>query len=57
MRESFRRAIIESLKDRVKISVAPFHLIRDANRRIDEERTLNYNLIYFIYYITNIYID
>ncbi len=47
MRESFRRAIIESLKDRVKISVDPFHLIRDANRRIDEERTLIQNTLLF----------
>lgn len=45
MRESFRRGIKESLGDRVKISIDPFHLIRDANRRIDDERTLIQNTI------------
>ncbi|MBC7194342.1 MAG: ISL3 family transposase [Caldisericia bacterium] len=47
MRESFRRGIIESLGDKVKISVDPFHLIRDANRRIDDERTLIQNTLSF----------
>jgi len=40
MRESFRRGIRESLGSNVRIVVDPFHVIRDANRRIDEERKL-----------------
>ena len=38
MRESFRRGVRESLGSNVRIVVDPFHVIRDANRRIDDER-------------------
>ncbi len=40
MRESFRRGVGESLGSNVRIVVDPFPVIRDANRRIDDERKL-----------------